>query len=879
MVEPLSCPQADALQRVLAGKYRQPEAAALEEHLAHCPRCLATARTLRVDDRLVEAAREGAAVAEILRTPVDEALLARLDRLGPLTTRAGAGSRDDTPLRPLLQTPASPPPEAPCDFLAPPEGPDEIGRLGGYRVFKVLGAGGMGVVLEAEDPRLRRRVALKAMHPPLAASATARQRFLREARSLAAVRHDHVVPVYEVGEHSGIPFLAMPLLRGQSLEYRLRREGRLPVDEVVRIGREAAEGLAAAHAGGSVHRDVKPANIWLESRAERGGGDGRSDPPDFPPYRVLLLDFGLARAGKDRDNLTASGAPVGTPAYMAPEQARGEPVDARGDLFSLGVILYRMATGRLPFKARDVSTPLPTLAGEPVASPRQIEPTLPPPLAELILQMLAPDPSARPASAAEVADRLRALERQQATPPPVAPAPPARPPAAPAAARPPAGRAWRRRGAVAVLVLLGLAALGYFFGGVVYRLATDKGQVVIEVDDPDTTVTLKEGGAVIQDGKGRREVTLAAGTHDLEVTVRDAAGEVRFFTTTFQLRRGGKETVNVRRELARAGSRAPGGRDEAERAAALWLLSQGGKGVILVGETKADLTRAQELPAGTFRVVNVFLGPDWRAGDAGLDRLADLPDLRSLKLQGPWVSDASLPRLKGLKSLQRLDLVATGVTDAGLTHLSALANLTHLMLIQTPVTDAGLVHLQALRNLHDLELGGTRVTEAGMDHLAALPNLTGLLNLNNSKVTDAWLGRLKSLSRLTALSLANNPVTDAGLASLTALPKLQYLNLSHTRVGDAGLVHVKPLRDLYELRLAWTRVSDAGLANLQGLQALHSLDLRGTRVTDAGLEALRALTALRELDLIGTDVTTAGVAALQKALPSCHILFEPAAGK
>jgi serine/threonine protein kinase len=175
--------------------------------------------------------------------------------------------------------------QSPAAFLAPPQSADELGRLGSYRILEQLGAGGMGVVFLAEDPQLRRKVALKVMSPALAAEATARQRFLREAQATAALHHDHVITIYQVAEDRGMPFLAMELLPGESLEARLRREGRLPLSETLRIASEIAAGLEAAHEQGLIHRDIKPANIWLEARR------GRSS-------RVKILDFGLAHFEK-----------------------------------------------------------------------------------------------------------------------------------------------------------------------------------------------------------------------------------------------------------------------------------------------------------------------------------------------------------------------------------------------------------------------------------------------------------------------------------------------------------------------------------------------------------------------------------------------------
>src|SRR5262249_29089717 len=179
-----------------------------------------------------------------------------------------------------------------CHLLAPPRAPGELGRLGPYRVLEVLGVGGMGVVFRAEDPELARPVALKAMLPAAAARDSSRQRFLREARAAAAIKHDHIVAVYQVGEDRGVPFLAMEFLEGEPLDVRLAREGTLPAAEVLRLGREIALGLAAAHKRGLIHRDIKPANIWLE--AETG--------------RAKILDFGLARAaGGEEAQLTQPG--------------------------------------------------------------------------------------------------------------------------------------------------------------------------------------------------------------------------------------------------------------------------------------------------------------------------------------------------------------------------------------------------------------------------------------------------------------------------------------------------------------------------------------------------------------------------------------------
>jgi serine/threonine protein kinase len=290
-------------------------------------------------------------------------------------------------------------------LLRPPEASDELGRLGDYRVLRLLSEGGMGLVFEAEDANLGRRVALKVIRPEQAGTSAARLRFMREARAAAAIEHDHIVTVFQVGEDNHVPFLAMQLLQGESLAERLRRHGPLPIAEVVRIAREAAEGLAAAHARGLIHRDVKPANIFLE-RA-----------PTRPEGRVKLLDFGLARrTDAAAAGLTHAGLVIGTPGYMAPEQARHEQVDPRSDVFSLGCVIHQMASGEEPFTGASPINRIMAQILDPVPNLTELREDVPPALADLVERMLAKDPQGRPASAAAVSQELAAIEKELSRP-------------------------------------------------------------------------------------------------------------------------------------------------------------------------------------------------------------------------------------------------------------------------------------------------------------------------------------------------------------------------------------------------------------------------------------------------------------------------------
>jgi serine/threonine protein kinase len=294
-------------------------------------------------------------------------------------------------VRPLPSAPGIP-------FLTPAEQPGELGRLGPYRVLSVLGQGGMGMVFVAEDPRLRRRVALKVMLPQAAGKPVARERFLREARLAALLEHDNIIPVYQVDEDRGVLFIAMPLLKGMNVEDYLLRRGEFTLPQVYRIGREAARGLAAAHAKGLIHRDIKPANLWLDATAKG---------------RVKILDFGLARLAYGDERLTIEGGIVGTPAYMSPEQAAEGEVTDRSDLFSLGAVLYRLATGRRPFTGHSPYAALAALATETPRPVRELNPDVRPAFADLIMQMLEKNPKRRPKSARHVAEAIYAVERQR----------------------------------------------------------------------------------------------------------------------------------------------------------------------------------------------------------------------------------------------------------------------------------------------------------------------------------------------------------------------------------------------------------------------------------------------------------------------------------
>lgn len=362
--------QHDQLDGYLNGKLTPRDEQLLLEHLNFCDHC-----RHRLDERAATPDSWNSAHTFL---PDDE-----YDRASLGKSRVGDANNNDADLA------ASPQIKHVIDSLNPTDDPAMLGRLGGYEVSGVVGSGGMGVVLKAFDRPLDRTVAIKVLAPHLATSGAARQRFSREARAAAAVIHPNVIAIYGVSTDAALPFLVMPYVGGSSLQKRLDSNGALPVVDILRISLQITSGLAAAHHQGLVHRDIKPANILL--------GDGVD--------RLVITDFGLARAVDDA-SVTRTGVIAGTPQYMSPEQARGESVDARSDLFSLGSVMYKMCTGRVPFRAESPYGVLRRITDNEPRDMRDINPEVPFWLCRIVNRLHAKSARDRFASAHELSELL-----------------------------------------------------------------------------------------------------------------------------------------------------------------------------------------------------------------------------------------------------------------------------------------------------------------------------------------------------------------------------------------------------------------------------------------------------------------------------------------
>jgi Leucine-rich repeat (LRR) protein len=927
------CPGVVELQQLLDGKLPPDTLEPLVQHVEHCSGCADTVEQLLSSDTLAEALRAPVA-APAAEDQVVGPLIERLRQLNRTSAEAPAALTQGLPAPGQASAaPAAANLVPGLDFLAPAEQPDELGRLAHYRVLRLLGEGGMGLVFQAEDTLLRRLVALKVLRPDFAQKPAAVQRFFREAQAAAAFKHEHIVTIHQVGQAGQVPFMVAELLPGEALEQRLQRKGSITPAEILRLGREIAAGLAAVHGRGLVHRDIKPGNIWLEA----------------PTDRVKILDFGLARTAADETHLTQSGYILGTPSYMAPEQARGADLDARADLFSLGCVLYRLCTGRVPFMGKDIMSTLSALATETPPRVRDLAPSLPPALSDLTMKLLAKDPAQRPASAEAVIQAIQAIERDPPAPGriepgtpagramestlPVLPAPLPKPSATGQTSAAPVRGRWTVAAMLLIgagVVAVGLALYGTFKDRIhaLFQVETAEGTLIIETDDENVKVVIEQAGKVVTiiDLRTNKQVRLKDGKYVVKVDGRD---DVELDLKDFELKSGGTVIARVRLIRKQPEDRAAPGpfppldptwvqqvqamapADQVKAVAAELRKRNPGfdgqvtpaiendqvMGVQFRTDAVTDLTPLQALPHLHALVAT--------GSAAGKGKLADLSPLKGLRLGTLFVGNNPIASLEPVRDmpLQEVALSHSQVKDV--TPLRGAKRLRTFNADFTPIRD--LTPLQGLP-LQNISLKGTPVadfrplTKSPLRQLncdfqphrdaEALRAIRTLETINLQPAEKFWSdvdARLRQadaqrkaalwvLSVSGKLTILQGP-TDLEIASAVQLPKDEYLvagvDLRRNRkILDDDLRELLPLTNLHVLQLAETTITNQGVKHLGELASLTFLDLDHTQVTDAGLEHLHGLSKLQQLHLVGTKVTPEGVARLKAALPQCMIVLK-----
>ena len=447
---------------------------------------------------------------------------------------------------------------------------------------------------------------------------------------------------------------------------------------------------------------------------------------------VKILDFGLARAVGGEEQLTETGAILGTPAYMAPEQARGLAVDQRADLFSLGCVLYQLLTLKRPFHGPDAMATLTSLAVEPPREPLLLNRDCPKALSQLTMELLAKDPAGRLADVPQVLGRLTTLDR-----PDVAVA--------------------RRKGRRSLLAIGGLILAATLSAGI--YIVTDKGTIVIATDDPKVKVILEDDGGrvTILDPQSKQSWRINTGTYKVRVDGSDREIDL---PSTFKMKRGDRLLATVRQINPRP-KVGPAASTDNDRPIAEKMLLLGGAVTVEVDDKASVVEKIRDLPAGQVRLLEVnFFG-------------------------NTEVRDVDLEGLKAARSLWNVNLSHTKITDEGLKHLIRLPKLTLLSLDDTLVTNAGLPLLKSCSELKSLGLSFSNVTEAGLTELKDMTQLEGL-GLCRLGITDAGLAQLRHLTNLQSLGLDQSPIGDAGLEHLASLKNLKTLGVRTTMVTADG---------------------------------------------------------------------------------------------
>lgn len=404
MTDQQKCPATSQLQALVAGALSGNEEAAVADHLAICATCQAQVDRIAapaefkadVAQWLSDSAGHSDALSKVIASAeADIRESSRELATGQPTVSVTGNSLEDSVLNGSASQKRG---YADVEkWLEADDEPSAIGRLGQFRLTEFIGRGGMGAVFRADDLKLQRDVAIKVLSPELASNKEACERFLREARAIAAINHINIVTVHAVGEDAALPYFVMEYVHGHSLQEHLDRRGRLKDSETVRIARHVTKGLAAAHARGIIHRDIKPANILIQKDSKR----------------AKLTDFGLARSSGD-GSLTSAGFLVGTPAYLPPEALEEKQTDERSDLFSLGVTFYRAVTGRLPFEGPTPFATMQRVAKTEFTSLDELVPGISAELRDIINCLLQRDPDQRFQSADELVRRLKSARPEAA---------------------------------------------------------------------------------------------------------------------------------------------------------------------------------------------------------------------------------------------------------------------------------------------------------------------------------------------------------------------------------------------------------------------------------------------------------------------------------
>lgn len=697
---------------------------------------------------------------------------------------------------------------------------EEIGsQIGQYKLLSILGEGGFGIVyLAKQKGPIGLYVALKVIKPGMDTKQVI-ARFEQERQTLALLDHPSIAHVYDGGTtESGRPYFVMEFVKGLPItEYCNQETLKLKIEERLKLFHQVCEAIQYAHQKGIIHRDIKPSNILVSVK------DGKAVPK--------IIDFGVAKAISQHLSestlYTKKGELIGTPEYMSPEQAEmsGLDIDTRSDIYSLGIVLYELLTGALPFSHDTFER----------AGPAEIQ--------RIIREFDPPRPSIRLLSLGEKAKTI----------------------------------AEKRSTKIDVLIKRLKKELEWIPLKAMRKEPGRRYQTASELADD---VSNYLNGDVLIAGPESTIYQLKKAIKRNRVAVTGIAAVllgllVGFIVSTVLYLEAEKqrdlaeerriEAEQVRDELEIALEKVAEAKKIAEIERDASRLAHEKESVALA-EAKSILTLLNS--------ANRLDLSDFPSSDMHLEYLTDIGVLESLDLQNTQITDLELVNLKDIASLKSLLLGGTAITDTGMINLSNLKNLQTLCVHKTKITSAGLEYIKDLKTLQALCFHNTQVGDSGLVHIKDLTKLKSL-KIYYTPITDTGLEYLKNLNLLVYLDLEGTNITDAGLKHIRNLHLLEYLHLSRTKIDDSGLEYLKDMRYLGRLYLGGTNITDSGLSHLKNLNRLRILDIRNTRISDDGLANLKYLTSLRALYLEGTGITEAGLKDLRLSLPNCR-MFGPA---
>ena len=510
---PTECPDRHFLKQFLLGQLSITEIEDCQEHLSECEPCVETVQGLKVSDTFTDVTRQ-ALQASVNPCVSDDELISKM------ITDAEGWSADAVGTCPIDESAVSMDKAAEVQrLLREPIEQGDLGTIGHFRLLELIGAGSTGIVYLAVDTKLERDVVLKILRPSLGEAA--RKRFVAEAKATAAISHPNVVTIYEVGSDGPLSFIAMQWIPGQTLEQKLTALESLSVKETRKLAEEIAHGLAAAHDKGLIHRDIKPANVWIPS----------CDKP------AKILDFGLVRVNDEDPQLTCTGMIAGTPCFMSPEQSRGDKLDTRSDLFSLGCVMYQSLTGKLPFRSDNALATLRSVQQDQPSAPNELDPTIDHDTSDLVMCLLEKSPARRPASAPVV---IQALSTEShAWPFEIIPRSEPKPRLRPQPS-------WWK--SIAALIIgIALTAFAFGYGQQIIRIATNQGEIVIDtkVDDVKIEIVGEGDDVKVIDLATRQSIEIKAGQYEIRPMNND--NSISIDRNVLTLHRGKTEIVKITR--------------------------------------------------------------------------------------------------------------------------------------------------------------------------------------------------------------------------------------------------------------------------------------------------------------------------------------------